>query len=84
MLKMNELFFEGRFRLFLLGAFILIGLLAAVDIIADLIEGTELLHAIVEIVVFVIAIVSALAIVLRLLSQNPTPRERPIRAPCAD
>lgn len=67
MLKMNELFFEGRFRLFLLGAFILIGLLAAVDIIADLIEGTELLHAIVEIVVFVIAIVSALAIVLRLL-----------------
>ena len=36
MLDLNEIMFEGRFRLFLLGAFIFIGILAAIDILADI------------------------------------------------
>ncbi len=75
MLRINEILFESRFRLFLLGAFIFIGILAAVDIIADIREGTDLIHIIVESIVFVIAIISALAISLRLLAEAKQSRQ---------
>ena len=52
MLHINEILFESRFRLFLLGAFIFISVLAAIDIIADIQEGTGVLHIIVETIVF--------------------------------
>lgn len=69
MLDLNEIMFEGRFRLFLLGAFILIGILAAIDIFADIQEGTEVVHIVIEGIVFVISIVGSLAISLRLLKE---------------
>lgn len=75
MLQINEILFESRFRLFLLGAFILIGILAAIDIFADIQEGTELLHIIVETIVFIIAISSALGISLRLLAEAKRSRQ---------
>ncbi len=69
MLDLNEIMFEGRFRLFLLSAFVLIGLLAAIDIFADIQEGTESLHIVIEGIVFTISIIGALAISLRLLKE---------------
>lgn len=75
MLGINEVLFEGRFRLFLLVAFIFIGLLAAIDIIADVREGTERLHIVIEVVVFIIAIISASMISLRLLNEARTSRQ---------
>ena len=41
MLDINELLFGSRFRLILLAAFVFIGLLAAIDIAADVKEGTD-------------------------------------------
>lgn len=67
MLNINEMMFENRFRLILLGLFVFIGLLAAIDIIADIREGTNQIHITVEFFVFIIAISSAFAISLRLL-----------------
>ncbi len=69
MLDINELLFGSRFRLILLTAFVFIGVLAAVDIVADIQEGTELIHIIIEGFVFIIAILSALAISLRLFKE---------------
>lgn len=69
MLDLNEIMFEGRFRLFLLAAFIFIGLLAAIDIFADIQEGTESVHIVIEGIVFTISIIGALAISLRLLKE---------------
>lgn len=74
MLGINKVLFESRFRLLLLGAFIFIGLLAAVDIVADIGEGTQRLHIIVEVIVFIIAISSASAIFLRLLKEARSSR----------
>lgn len=69
MLDINEMLFEGRFRVFLLGAFVFIGVLAAIDIVADVQEGTEVIHIVIEGIVLIIAIFSALAISLRLLKE---------------
>ena len=69
MLNINKLLFGSRFRLILLTAFVCIGVLAAIDIVADLQEGTELAHIIIEGFVFTIAIVSTLAISLRLFKE---------------
>jgi DNA-binding CsgD family transcriptional regulator len=75
MLQMNDLLFEGRFRLLLLTAFVFIGLLAAIDIIADIQEGTDLLHISIEIFVFVISIFSASTITFHLLAEARKSRE---------
>ncbi len=48
MLDINKLLFGHQFRLILLTAFIFIGALAAIDIIADMQEGAELIHIIIE------------------------------------
>jgi DNA-binding CsgD family transcriptional regulator len=69
MLDLSEIMFESRFRLLLLGAFVLIGILAAIDIFADIQEGTEVVHIVVEGIVFVISIVGSLAISLLLLKE---------------
>ena len=75
MLDVNEILFESRFRLFLLGAFILICVLASIDILADINEGTEVIHILVEIFVFSISITSACAISLRLLEEARQSRQ---------
>ena len=69
MLNINELIYERRFRLFLLSAFVLIGVFAGIDIIADILEGTDWLHVIAEVIVFFIAIAAALGLFLRLLKE---------------
>lgn len=69
MLDINEILFEGRFRLFLLGAFVFISLLAGIDIIADVSEGTDLIHIVIEMIVLIVSIISASAISLRLLKE---------------
>ncbi|GJM05382.1 MAG: LuxR family transcriptional regulator [marine bacterium B5-7] len=69
MLNINKLLFGSRSRLILLTAFVFIGVLAAIDIFADLQEGTELNHIILEGFAFIIAIVSAFAISLRLFKE---------------
>jgi DNA-binding CsgD family transcriptional regulator len=69
MLGINELLFGSRFRLILLTAFVFIGILAAIDIVADIQEGTDSIHIFIEGIVFIIAIVSALAISLRLIKE---------------
>lgn len=68
MLENNNTLHEGRFRLYLLGFFVLIGLLAGFDSIVDVRGGAHLIHIIVEMFVFVfaIAISSALSIYFRL------------------
>ena len=66
---MKIFLFEGRFRLFLLGAFSFIGLLAGTDIIADIKEGTDLIHVILEMFVLIIALVAVFAIFLRLITE---------------
>ncbi|MCG8380187.1 MAG: LuxR C-terminal-related transcriptional regulator [Proteobacteria bacterium] len=75
MLHINDILFESRFRLFLLCAFVLISVLAAIDIVADIREGTDVLHVIIETIVFIIAITSALAISLRLLAEAKQSRQ---------
>jgi DNA-binding CsgD family transcriptional regulator len=75
MLDINEILFESRFRLFLLGAFVFISLFAAIDIIADIQEGTEWIHIIVELLVFIIAIISAFTISFRLLKEARQSRQ---------
>ena len=75
MLSIDDWIYEGRFRLLLLAAFALIGLLAAIDIVADIRVGTDFLHVLVEVIVFVIAIGAVLGISLRLLKEARTTRE---------
>ncbi len=75
MLDINELLFESRFRLILLAAFVFIGILAAIDITADIREGTDLTHIIVELFVFIVAIFSASAMSLRLLKEAKESRQ---------
>lgn len=75
MLNLNEIMFEGRFRQFLLGAFILISILAAIDILADIQEGAEYVHIVIEGIVFVISIFGALVISLRLLNEAKQSRQ---------
>ena len=75
MLKTNYLLFEGRFRLFVLAAFVLISLLAAIDIYADIQEGTDLLHISIEFIVFVISIFGASTITFRLLADARKSRD---------
>ena len=75
MLDINEVLFEGRFRLFLLTAFVFIGVLAAIDIIADIQEGTETIHIVIEGIVFIVASISALVISLRLLKEAKDSRQ---------
>jgi DNA-binding CsgD family transcriptional regulator len=69
MLNINEVLFDSRFRLFLLVAFLFIGVLAAIDIFADVREGTNIRHILVEGIVILISMVSALIISLRLLKE---------------
>ena len=69
MLNINEILFDSRFRLFLLAAFVIIGLLAAVDIVADIQEGTNTRHIIIEGIVIIVSLFSALALSLRLLKE---------------
>ncbi len=75
MLDINELLFESRFRLILLAAFVFIGILAAIDITADIREGTDLTHIIVELFVFIVAIFSASAMSFRLLKEAKESRQ---------
>ncbi len=75
MLDINELLFESRFRLILLAAFVFIGILAAIDITADIREGTDLTHIIVELFVFTVAIFSAFAMSFRLLKEAKESRQ---------
>jgi len=53
----------------LLAAFALIGVLGAVDLAADLKEGTTLLHAVVELAVIAVSLVAALVVLRFLLIQ---------------
>ena len=57
---------ESRFRLYLLGTFIFIGVLAGVDSFADIRGGANLIHIVLEMIVFFIAILSAFLIYIRL------------------
>lgn len=75
MLDINEILFESRFRLFLLGAFILISLFAALDITADVNEGAEMIHIVVELMVFILAIFSAFILSFRLLKEAKESRQ---------
>ena len=75
MLDINEILFEGRFRLFLLGAFIVISVLALVDIILEISEGTDLIHIIIEMIVFTIAAISIPVIFLRTLRDAQESRQ---------
>ncbi len=75
MLDTSEWLFEGRFRLFLPGTFVFIGLLAAIDLVVDIREGAELLHIIVELFVFVISIFSASTLTFRLLAEAKKSRQ---------
>ena len=63
---------ETKFRKILLAAFVLIILLATVDIIADVLEGTEILHVFVEVIVLAIAILSAFLIIKMLIAETQT------------
>jgi DNA-binding CsgD family transcriptional regulator len=75
MLDINNLLFGSRFRLILLTAFVIIGILAAIDIVADIREGTETIHIVIECIVFIISIMSALAISLRLYKEAKVSRQ---------
>lgn len=75
MLHINDLIYERRFRLLLLAAFTLISLLAAIDIVADIHEGTDLAHVIAEVCVLMIAIASAMVLSLHLLKEAKLTRE---------
>lgn len=75
MLDINKFIYQGRFRLLLLCAFLLISLFAGIDIIADIREGTERYHIIIEGFVFLIAISSALGMSLHLLKEARMTRE---------
>ncbi len=75
MLDINKLIYQGRFRLLLLCAFLLISIFAGIDIIADIHEGTERYHIIIEGIVFLIAISAALGMSLHLLKEARTTRE---------
>lgn len=69
MLGTHKILFGNRFRLILLAAFVFIGILAAIDIAADIQEGTDSKHIIIESILFIVAIVSAFAISLRLFKE---------------
>lgn len=69
MLDINNLIYQTRFRLLLLCAFLLISILAGIDIIADIHEGTDLAHIFIEVFVFVIAIAATMGISLHLLKE---------------
>lgn len=69
MLDINEILFESRFRVFLLGAFIVISALAAADIVFEIREGTDLMHIFIEMIVFAISAVSIPVIFLRVLRE---------------
>ncbi|MEQ8289724.1 MAG: LuxR C-terminal-related transcriptional regulator [Gammaproteobacteria bacterium] len=75
MLDINKLIYQGRFRLLLLCAFLLISIFAFMDIIADIHEGTERYHIIIEAFVFLIAISAALGMSLHLLKEARMTRE---------
>ena len=74
MLGINQFFYENRTRLLLVAAFIFISLLIIVDIVADLHEGLDLFHVILELIVFVIAIISAVSIFVHLLLEIASSR----------
>lgn len=67
---------EDRFRYLLLLAFLVIGLLAMLDIVADLREGTDFVHIMIEVVVFVVAISGAIGLFLRLLAIARSSRQQ--------
>ncbi len=58
----------------LLIAFVLIGMLAAIDLIADVGEGTRLLHVLVEGAVVLIALTGAIMVVRHLLHETKEAR----------
>lgn len=74
MLEIDEWLFEGRLRIILLAAYVIIGLLAAADILADMGEGTDAFHVTVEIIVIVMSLTGALIIVMRLLGESAKSR----------
>ncbi len=61
--------FEGRLHPSLLVAFVLIGILAAVDLIADAGEGRRFLHVLAEGIVVLIALTGAILVVRHLLRE---------------
>ena len=61
--------FEGRFHPALLLAFVLIGVLAVVDLIADMGEGPRFLHVLAEGTVVLIALTGAMMVVRHLLRE---------------
>jgi len=69
MLDLDTWLPEVRLRVFMLAAFVVIGLLAAADIVADAGEGAKTLHIILEGIVVIVSLFSALAITLRLIKE---------------
>jgi len=68
--------FEGIFVPAVLVAFVLIGVLAAVDVLADLAEGTTTLHVVTEVAVIVVALGGVMAIGWGLVSETRTARSK--------
>jgi len=73
-LKHKYFTFEGWSRLAVLGAFALIGVLAALDLVEDLGQGTTALHVLAEGTVVAIALGGVVSITLHLLGEARTAR----------
>lgn len=69
MLSINDILLESRFRWLLPALFLGIGMLAAIDIVADILEGTDFAHVLLEVLVFTIAISAAVITVLQLVRE---------------
>ncbi len=76
MLSINDMLLESRYRWLLPGLFFLISTLAAIDIIADVREGTDLFHVIIEVLVFVIALAAATITAIQLVREARKTRQR--------
>ena len=68
-LKSQHFTFEGWSRYAVLGAFALIGILAALDLVEDLAQGTTALHVVAEGAVVAIALGAVVIITLHLLRE---------------
>lgn len=69
MLSINDILLESRYRWLLPALFLGIGVLAAIDIVADIMEGTDFAHVILEVLVLLIAISAAVITVMQLIKE---------------
>ncbi len=75
MLSINDMLLESRYRWLLPGLFFTISTLAAIDIIADIKEGTDVFHVIAEVLVFVIALSAATITAMQLVREARRTRQ---------